>query len=48
MATPECDSYDLVVMRERVSGWGGTLRLGTRPQGGAYVHVELPLPGEAV
>ena len=47
-AEPAFDSYGLVVMRERVSALGGTLRLGARSEGGAYVHVELPLPEEAV
>lgn len=47
-AEPEVDSYGLVVMRERVSGLAGTLRLGNRPRGGAYVHAELPLPKEIV
>jgi signal transduction histidine kinase len=45
---PAFDSYGLVVMRERVSSLGGTLRLGNRPEGGAFVHAELPLPEEAV
>jgi signal transduction histidine kinase len=47
-AEPAFDSYGLVVMRERVSGLGGTLRLGNRPEGGAYVAVELPLPEETL
>jgi signal transduction histidine kinase len=47
-AEPAFDSYGLVVMRERVSALGGTLRLGNRPEGGAYVAVELPLPEETV
>jgi NarL family two-component system sensor histidine kinase LiaS len=40
---PAFDSYGLVVMRERVSELGGTVRLGNRPEGGASVRVELPL-----
>lgn len=42
-AEPAFDSYGLVVMRERVSELGGTVRLGNRSEGGASVRVELPL-----
>jgi signal transduction histidine kinase len=47
-AEPAFDSYGLVVMREGVSALGGTLRLGNRPEGGAYVALELPLPEETL
>ena len=45
-AEPECASCGLMTMRERVSTLGGTLRLGTNPRGGAYVHAALPMPEE--
>jgi two-component system sensor histidine kinase UhpB len=46
-AGPPIDSFGLVGMRERASRLGGTLRVGNRPEGGAVVHAELPLPEEA-
>jgi NarL family two-component system sensor histidine kinase LiaS len=45
-AEPECASCGLMTMRERVSKLGGTLRLGSRPQDGAYVYAALPMPEE--
>lgn len=45
-AEPECASCGLMTMRERVSKLGGTLRLGSSAQGGAYVHATLPMPEE--
>jgi signal transduction histidine kinase len=43
-AAPALGSSGLSAMRERVSALGGTLRLGNRPEGGAYVHADVPLP----
>jgi signal transduction histidine kinase len=43
---PAFESGGLLLLRERVSELGGTLRLGSRPQGGAYLDAALPLREE--
>jgi signal transduction histidine kinase len=48
LAAPVLGSSGLSAMRERLSALGGTLRLGNRPEGGAYVHADVPLPAEAL
>ncbi len=41
---PQVDSFGLRGMHERVSQLGGTLSVGNRAEGGAFVHAELPFP----
>lgn len=43
-AEPECASCGLRLLRERVLALGGTLHMGNRAQGGAFLEVTLPLP----
>jgi signal transduction histidine kinase len=38
------DGYGLASMRERAQRWGGAVRVGPRPAGGASVRAVLPLP----
>ncbi len=42
--SPQVDSFGLRGMHERVSQLGGTLSVGNRAEGGAFVHAELPFP----
>ena len=43
-AEPECASCGLRLLRERLHALGGTLLLGNRAEGGAYLEATLPLP----
>jgi signal transduction histidine kinase len=43
-AEPECASCGLRLLRERLCALGGTLRLGNRAAGGAYLEATIPLP----
>jgi signal transduction histidine kinase len=43
-AEPECESCGLRLLRERLQALGGTLRLGNRAEGGAYLAATIPLP----
>jgi signal transduction histidine kinase len=45
-AEPECASCGLRLLREKLHKRGGTLLLGTRAEGGAYLDITLPLPEE--
>jgi signal transduction histidine kinase len=45
-AEPECASCGIRLLREKLHKRGGTLRLGNRAEGGAYLEITLPLPEE--
>ncbi|WP_425826433.1 GAF domain-containing sensor histidine kinase [Streptomyces fractus] len=43
-ALPARGGYGLTSMRERAERWGGTVRIGRRPEGGTSVRAAVPLP----